>query len=469
MGDVIRKRILKSEIASLVLSLLLFIYIIAAILWNMNYKGDERDIRININQLLSYLQQSTDPSLGSSTYSTNNNDSSIIIKEPKNIPTIDYPYCVFDTTGKVVISTMKQYKLEQTVTLSTLGSNSYYSVPIVNHKTVKGLLLVDSNSFRHNSQIRLLIIEAAIALLLIASIMLNQLRIRHIIKVDVWAPVCEIHKSTKSILLGNMNQVVNYDYSGEIGELCHDFEQMRDELKNSYQREKKSREKERVLYASLSHDLKTPISIITGYLEQICYGVVKKPAEIQESAKHALSKTIILNKFIDDILEHSKAQLDQLTIQFQEIYAREYFDNLLREYENEARQQHYTLTHMEPPAVLISIDPNRIAQVIQNIVGNSIKYSNDNLIIDISFEIMEIDKRYLIINIKDNGRGIEASDLPFIFDLFYRGNKARTQNIPGSGMGLNISQYIIEKHGGHIECDSIMNAGTTISFSLPII
>lgn len=74
----------------------------------------------------------------------------------------------------------------------------------------------------------------------------------------------------------------------------------------------------------------------------------------------------------------------------------------------------------------------------------------------------------MVISIKDTGKGISASDSPFIFDKFYRGEKARTLNIAGSGLGLNIANYIVTKHGGHIECDSIQDIGTTMMFSLPI-
>lgn len=73
-----------------------------------------------------------------------------------------------------------------------------------------------------------------------------------------------------------------------------------------------------------------------------------------------------------------------------------------------------------------------------------------------------------VVTMRDEGRGISASDLPFVFERFYRGEKARSSKIPGSGLGLHISKYIIEKHGGWIECDSVIGEGTTVSFSLPI-
>lgn len=290
-------------------------------------------------------------------------------------------------------------------------------------------------------------------------------------KKDVWHPVREIHKSTKSILCGNLEERISYDYSGEIGTLCHDFEKMRDEIRERELREQQANEKERVLYASISHDLKTPIAIMIGYLEQILYGVVTTPEQIRETSEHALTKAKLLNKLTEDILEHSKAQMNQLSIHKKEIYADIFFGELLEEYQQEAVQQNYQFAYTCPPKLLILIDPDRIAQVVQNIVSNAVKYGGNHLQIEVEFEILEQEKegKILIVSIRDNGKGIEATDLPFVFDLFYRGNKARTQNIPGSGMGLNIAKYIVEKHGGNMECDSIVGVGTTVSFSIPIL
>ena len=161
--------------------------------------------------------------------------------------------------------------------------------------------------------------------------------------------------------------------------------------------------------------------------------------------------------------------MNQLQIQRRETYADAFFEELFREYQQEAQALRYQFSYELPPKVLILMDADRIAQVVQNIVGNAVKYGKENdCKIRVAFEILEQENRILIVSISDNGKGIAAVDLPFIFDLFYRGDKARTQNIPGAGMGLNISKYIVEQHGGTIECDSVVGIGTTISFSLPI-
>lgn len=453
MGDVIRKKIFCYEMVSILLTLLLCSFLLFAVYYHSNYQGDERDIRVRMNQLLAFWQQEE--------YET--------MEIPADKRQADLPYCIFDQKGSVVISTMKKYLVGEKYDLNIIGTNQYYMVPIVREEKMEGLLLVDPADERQAVLEGVMRIEIGISLLLFGGICLTRYSIHRIMKKDIWHPIEEIHKSTRSILNGNYGENILYDYRGEIGMLCHDFEKMRDEIYAGAVREQQSREKERVLYASISHDLKTPLAIIIGYMEQILYGVVSSKEQIMETTKHTLVKARVINKLIEDILEHSKAQMNQLQIQKREIYADTYFEELLGEYRQEAKCLNYQFSYELPPKVLILIDTDRIAQVVQNVVGNAVKYGKEkDCKIQVSFEIMEQENRIFVVNISDNGKGIDAADLPFVFDLFYRGNKARTQNVPGSGMGLHISKYIVEQHGGTMECDSVMGMGTTVSFSLPI-
>lgn len=453
MGDVIRKKMFCYDMVSLLLTLLLLVFLSSAAYYHIGYQGDEREVRVKMNQLLVSLQEGQKEEM----------------EMPADIWKIKFPYCVFDDSGRVMAATMEDYVTGETYDLSIIGTNRYYMTPVIRGGKMAGLLLVDLSGERKSTLQRLLGVEIGVALLLFVAICLIRYRAYSVMKGDIWNPIDEIHRSTRRILTGSFEENIRYDYSGEIGELCHDFEKMRDELHNGAIREQQSREKERALYASISHDLKTPLAIITGYLEQILYGVAQTPEQTLKAAEHALSKVNVLNKLTEDILEHSKAQMNRLQIHKREMYADVFFEELFEGYRQEAFLQEYRFTYEQPPKVLILIDPDRIAQVVQNIISNSVKYRNENCSIQVGFQILEQEKRLLIISISDNGRGIEAADLPFVFDMFYRGNKARTQNVPGSGIGLNISKYIVEQHGGTMECDSVVGVGTTLSFSIPIL
>lgn len=455
MGDVIRKKLFIHEALCALFTILLVGHLLFVAYYHISYSADERDVRVQMNRFFVALRQEWKEDT----------------VDVESLPEADFPYCIFDIDGSVLCSTMDDYSQGEIADLSTIGSGRYYCTPVVNEDQVKGMLLVDPSKERQKRLLAIFGMEAAPAFVWLFLIGVMRLRIARMMKKDIWKPIGELHQSTKSILSGNLNAGVSYDYRGEIGTLCHDFEKMRDDIRDRELCQQRTSEKERALYASISHDLKTPIAIITGYLEQILYGVVTTPEKIHETAEHALNKAKLLNKLTEDILEHSKAQMNQLSIHKQEIFADSFFGDLMKEYKQEATQQHYQFTYDTPPKVLIDIDTDRIAQVVQNIVSNAVKYGGEKLSIHVSFEILNpgYEDKILIVSIRDNGKGIEATDLPFVFDLFYRGNKARTQNIPGSGLGLNISRYIVEQHDGRIECDSVVGAGTTVSFSIPIL
>ena len=127
------------------------------------------------------------------------------------------------------------------------------------------------------------------------------------------------------ILKGDYSEKVKYDYDGEVGEFSHDFEAMRDGLKVLRESEEKLKKSEKELIACISHDLKTPIATISGYCEGILDGVVKDEENIKRYASIILKKSKVLTKLIDDMLEYSKAEINQMTINKEEVYSEKYF------------------------------------------------------------------------------------------------------------------------------------------------
>ncbi len=448
MGNVVRRQI--AQYTGIIILILSGILVAFGILF---FKYDKLNIqtgevRIKVNQLIYQLEQS---------------------EENKEEVEFELPYCILDKDGVVKASTLKEYSVGEQVDWHTIGGVSRYLVPIQKNNFIDKIVLVDCTTYQETIATeriwRLIIILVAIWCIIILIIR----KIRIIEKEDVWIPIKQLHEVTKSMLDHKADVKVDYDFDGELGSLCHDFERMRGEVLDGYRREQLIRDKEKVMYASISHDLKTPLASVTGYLEEILCDVVETPEDIKASARQAFNKAKAMSKLIDDILEHSKAQLNELSIYKQEVYARTYFEELLREYALDAKQKNYVFTYTLPDNVLIMIDKNRIAEVMQNLISNAEKYAKENIYIEVTFETLLEKENILIVSVHDHGRGIDAADLPFIFDMFFRGNKARTSDIVGSGLGLNISQYIVEQHGGKIECDSIVGVGTTISFSIPMV
>lgn len=302
-------------------------------------------------------------------------------------------------------------------------------------------------------------------LLFILFAFLLLLRHYQFLKKDILQPLEQIRISTQAIQNEDFTVQVLYDYDGEIGELCHDFELMRDQLEAARQQTALLEQNEQLLLACISHDLKTPLSAIYCYVEGIQNGLVKEEEGIKRYARTILSKVTMLSKLIDDILEHSKSQMNEFSIQTAELYTREYLTGLFQELSLDIKQKGLTFTLEEIPDVLVCIDESRISQVIQNIIYNSIKYTEPGGEIKVHSLIAD---NKLILSISDTGQGIGVEDLPFIFNKFYRSEKARTLNVAGSGLGLSIAKNIITKHNGTIQCDSLLGEGTTISFSLPL-
>lgn len=381
----------------------------------------------------------------------------------------EYSYLVINLSGDVIHSNQKKDLEQSPIDMKTITGNSYgiqknenyvYSAPVLENELQTGTIFVQIPYEKLIEKPYYLIgIMLAVGMILLITI----LHFIRFLNQDILVPIHQVHLSTKKIRQGNLLERVQYDYDGEIGTLCHDFEGLRDELAYSIQNEKRLKEKEKLLLAYISHDLRTPIATISGYVEGIHTGLVKGE-RVQEYTSIILKKVTMLNGLIDDILEHSKAQLYEFDIQKVECYSKEFFTSIVEESREDVRKKGLEFKCTEIPNVLLSIDQKRIRQVLQNLVGNAMKFTNKGTITI----LFRYEDGKLIIAVHDTGIGIPATDQAMIFEAFYRGEKARTLNVSGSGLGLSIAKYIVSQHGGRIFCDSILNEGTTLEFYIPV-
>ncbi|WP_346895093.1 HAMP domain-containing sensor histidine kinase [Clostridium sp. UBA7503] len=384
-----------------------------------------------------------------------------------------YDYTVINLKGEVIFSSIDDFNKGEKINLENeIGyDNAFhnrknglirYSTPLVNDEAQKGIIIIDlpqSILKKESKNEKIIPLCILLFFIVILAIMINKF-----VKVDIIKPIKELHSSAKTILNGSYKCKINYDYHGEVGEFCHDFEAMRGEMIDSKEKEERLKRNEKELLACISHDLKTPLSSISGYVEGIRDGIVNDEDGIKRYSNIILKKSKELSKLIDDILEQSKTELDEMSIERTEIYSDDYFKEVLGDLSIDVATHNMKLDIKgQLPRVLISIDIIRINQVINNIISNSIKYSRSGEKIEIWVDD-EIDK--ITVNIKDFGSGISIEDIPFVFNKFYRGEKYRNTNISGSGLGLSISKYIVESHGGNIKCSSSLESGTTISFTI---
>ena len=371
------------------------------------------------------------------------------------LPPSNLPYAVFDLRGRLLGSTMPQYKEDTDIRL--LGR----TVPLIAGGEQVGILTAEVPDSPRWGRV---LLYAAPPLFVFAVTIILFIRHGRFVRGDILRPLEELHTVVDRMVGGDLSVPVSYDYEGEIGTFCHDFEKMRDELRDAGERERIHKEKERLLFASLSHDLKTPLSSISGYAEGIRYGVAKEREDIERYTDMILKKAKELTRSIEDILTHVQTQMHEMSIRKEELYSKPLFEKLFSEAADAAAAKGIVWNQTgEVPNRLISADPARIAQVVQNIAGNAVKYTAPGGCITVS---AEADAGFIHVWIEDTGCGVKPEDLPFVFEPFFRGEKSRDPNVSGSGLGLSIARYIVEQHGGTITCESVLGEGTRISFSV---
>ncbi|MBK1813309.1 HAMP domain-containing histidine kinase [Clostridium sp. YIM B02505] len=286
----------------------------------------------------------------------------------------------------------------------------------------------------------------------------------------ILTPLKEISGSTKGIIAGNYDLEVIRTYEkqigeNEVGDLTYSFELMRDELKAKQIREEVLKKSQQELISCISHDLKTPISTIKAYSEGLRDGIARTPKAQEDYVNIIIGKTDLLIDMINELLEYSNAELNQLDINMKEVYFYEYFIPIMKELEVYVKQKNIDFSYeVNTRDMLVYIDKRRITEVLYNLVENSIKYMKEgrgSIVIEAEGQSGKV-----LIKVKDNGIGISPDDIPYVFDKFYRAEKSRSSSIPGSGLGLSICKYIIEEHGGEIYCKSRHNKGCEFGFTL---
>lgn len=283
---------------------------------------------------------------------------------------------------------------------------------------------------------------------------------------SVISPLGRLEVATKKIRDGNLDFSLEIEEDDEIGQLCQDFEEMRIRLKESAEEKVEYDKENKELISNISHDLKTPITAIKGYVEGIMDGVASSPEKLDRYIRTIYNKANDMDKLIDELTFYSKIDTNKIPYTFSKISVSNYFRDCIDEVglEMEARSIELGYFNYVDEDVVIIADAEQLRRVINNIVSNSVKYMDKrNGIINI--RIKDVGD-FIQVGIEDNGKGISAKDLPNIFDRFYRTDSSRNSSQGGSGIGLSIVKKIIEDHGGRIWASSKEGIGTEIHFVL---
>lgn len=280
----------------------------------------------------------------------------------------------------------------------------------------------------------------------------------------VSVPLSKLQTATRNIKEGNLDFEIKSETDDEIGMLCQDFEEMRLRLKANAEEKVEFDKGNKELISNISHDLKTPITAIKGYVEGIMDGVADTPEKMDRYIKTIYNKANEMDLLINELTLYSKIDTNRIPYNFTTMSAMQYFSDCAEDLsmELEAKGVHFSYKNeMEKDAKVI-VDPEQMKRVISNIVNNSVKYMDKNeMIIDM---LVKDVGDFIQIEIADNAKGIAAKDLPYIFDRFYRTDASRNSSKGGSGIGLSIVKKIVEEHGGKIWATSEDGIGTTMFF-----
>ena len=279
-------------------------------------------------------------------------------------------------------------------------------------------------------------------------------------------PIGYLQKATREIRDGNLDFVLEVDGNDEISDLCRDFEQMRRRLKENAEEKMQYDSESKVLISNISHDLKTPITAIKGYVEGILDGVANTPEKLDKYVRTIYNKANDMDRLIDELTIYSKIDTNRIPYEFAQIDVEEYFSSYAEEMRMDLESKNIELTYYNylTEDVRIIADAEQLKRVMNNIISNSVKYLDKKRGI-INLRIRDAGD-FIQVEIEDNGRGIARKDLPYIFDRFFRADASRNSSTGGSGIGLSIVKKIIEDHGGRIWATSKEGTGTIMHFVL---
>ena len=283
---------------------------------------------------------------------------------------------------------------------------------------------------------------------------------------SIAVPLVKLRKATRNIKEGNLDFVLEVEGNDEFSQLCQDFEEMRKRLKESTEEKILMDKENKELISNISHDLKTPITAVKGYVEGIMDGVADTPEKMDRYVRTIYNKTNEMDHLINELTFYSKIDTNRIPYTFSKLNVEDYFSDCAEEVglELETRGIELVYANYVEDNVQVIADGEQIRRVIHNIISNAIKYMDKPKGI-IQIRIKDVGD-FIQVEIEDNGKGIAAKDLPSIFDRFYRTDVSRNSSKGGSGIGLSIVKKILEDHGGKVWATSRLGIGTIMYFVL---
>ncbi|GAU75763.1 phosphate regulon sensor protein PhoR [Fusibacter sp. 3D3] len=281
----------------------------------------------------------------------------------------------------------------------------------------------------------------------------------------IFEPISEMKKAAEQIKTGNLNYPIQFTEGNEIGEFCKEFDKMRIRLKDTILEQHELEKRRKRLIASITHDLRTPLTSIKGYVEALQDGIVKDKETYDKYLATINEKSDLLNHLIDDLSVYTKQELGEFTLNIERIHSGRLLNNYFNHKQYDFKYSDIELVLKKPfISTYINVDPYRMTQILDNLLSNAKKYARTQIIVS-----TKVIQYHLRISVQDDGEGIPEDFIQNLFDPFFMVNKKKDQKEKGgSGLGLAIVKQLTEAHDGEILVESVLDHGTTFTIEIPI-
>jgi signal transduction histidine kinase len=368
------------------------------------------------------------------------------------LPRSSYVFALADIDGRIVLPA-GSYRLDEQVSDDVIASG----IEVMVDGQVVGIALLTGQSPELSVQERQYLartnrssLYAALAAILVA-LALGVLLARTLMR-----PLRELTAATHAMAGGELDQRVPVRSRDELGELAASFNQMSTDLARSV-------ELRQQMMADIAHDLRTPLTVLAGYLEALRDGVLLPSPERFETmhveAQH-------LRRLIEDLRTLSLADAGELTLNREVVPPTMILEQAAAAHRHQAEELGIALdVSVEPGVPDIRVDPDRMAQVLGNLVDNALRYTSEGGHLRLAAARKE---GRVLLSVQDDGEGIAPERLSRLFDRFYREDESRGADEAGSGLGLAIARSLVQLHGGDISAESTLGEGTTFTVAIPV-
>lgn len=283
-------------------------------------------------------------------------------------------------------------------------------------------------------------------------------------------PLAQLKICTNEITNGNLDYEIEYDSKNEFGRLVTEFDQMRLKLKESMRQRDLLEQQRKEMIAGFSHDLRTPLTSIKGYVEGLMDGIANTPEKERDYLKTIYTTANDMENLVSELFLFSKLDVDKVTLEQENVAIVNYLADCCEEekFELEKSDMDIAFSHSCDRMTTVRIDRQKFSRVILNILSNSVKYRKPGQKGHIQMNVSKNEK-YALIRISDDGIGIDEESLPHVFETFYRADRARSNVRDGSGLGLAICKKIIDLHEGNIWATGKLGEGMTVTIALPLV